>query len=58
MTHQELCAAEVTLNGNPAIISGHRLSFAKVTDLTTGLSAEWSWTAVRRIVANGGAFTT
>lgn len=45
----------VTLNGKPARVSGYRLDFARVTD-AAGLSAEWSWSAVERILAKGGAF--
>jgi hypothetical protein len=51
-----LIDARVTLNGNPARISGARLDFARVTDTVTGLSCEWAWETVERIVANGGAF--
>lgn len=56
MDRHALCAATVTLNGNPARISGARLPFARVTDMTTGLSAEWAWATVERIVAHDGAF--
>lgn len=46
-----------TLNGNRAKVSGAMNRFATVTDLTTGLSAEWSWETVGHIIANkGGAF--
>lgn len=45
-----------TLNGNPAVVSGYNLDFAKVTDLITGLSAEWAWPTVERILNNGGNF--
>jgi hypothetical protein len=51
-----LCEAKVTLNGKPAWISGARLRFAAVTDRKTGLSAEWAWPTVARIVARDGAF--
>lgn len=53
-----LCSAEVTLNGEPAAISGVRAPFAKVTSRVTGLSAEFAWTTVERIVAKGARFTT
>lgn len=53
---QTLCAAQVTLNGQPARVSGALRDFARVTDTRTGLSAEWSWAAVARVVAKGGAF--
>jgi hypothetical protein len=53
-----LCAAKVTLNGNPAKVSGVSEPFAHVTDLTTRLGAVWPWPAVARIVAKGGAFTS
>jgi hypothetical protein len=45
-----------TLNGHSARISGFSNRFATVTDRETGLSAEWSWEAVRIVLANGGAF--
>lgn len=51
-----LCVTPVTLNGNRARISGATRRFATVTDLTTRLSAEWSWDAVRRVVGSGGRF--
>ncbi len=51
-----LCAEKITLNGRPAKISGAGRPFARVTDSQTGLSAEWSWRAVARIVAKGGQF--
>lgn len=46
----------ITLNGNPAKVTGSEMAFAVIRDKTTGLYAEWSWEAVRRIVAKGGAF--
>ena len=52
----ELCQHKVTLDGVPAVIGGVSNRFAKVTQLPHGLSAEWSWEAVARIVANGGNF--
>lgn len=55
-TRHELCAKKVTLNGNPAVISGANNDFATVTDMTTHLSAEWAWETVERIVNNGGEF--
>lgn len=51
-----LCEAKVTLNGKRAKIMGARKQFATVAQFDTGLSAEWSWEAVARIVANGGNF--
>lgn len=51
-----LVAAKVTLNGVRAKIGGIRNQFATVTQFKTGLSAEWSWEAVERIVAKGGDF--
>lgn len=55
-TRQELCRAKVTLNGQAAKITGYANRFATVTDTATRLSAQWSWEAVERVVANGGAF--
>jgi hypothetical protein len=56
--HRSLVATvTVTLNGNRAAISGFNNYFATVTDLTNRLSAEWSWEAVRYVIANkAGAF--
>lgn len=48
--------ATVTLDGKRARISGIRNDYATVTDSTTGLSAEWAWVTVERIVRNGGHF--
>lgn len=54
---ESLCHARVTLNGQPARITGYGLDFAKVTDRATGLSAEWSWETVLHVVTNrNGAF--
>ena len=49
--------ATVTLNGNPATISGFQLDFARVS--SKGLSAEWSWSAVEHtITKHKGKFTS
>jgi hypothetical protein len=53
---RKLSHAMVTLNGNPAYITGVKNDFAKVVDMTTNLEAEWSWPAVKRVVENGGKF--
>ena len=53
---RELCGALVTLDGKPARISGAREPFATVTDLDSGLSAQWSWASAAGIVSRGGAF--
>lgn len=53
---QRLCAIAVTLNGNPARITGTVNDFATVTDTKSGLSAEWSWYTVARVVEAGGRF--
>lgn len=52
---RELCSAAVTLDGEPARITGAALPFAKVSTATNG-GYEWAWPTVARIVANGGAF--
>lgn len=52
----ELCAAEVTLDGQRAKISGARNDFATVSIVASGLSCEWSWQAAARIVTKGGDF--
>ena len=52
-----LCREHVTLNGQPARVSGVALSFARVTQIGSGLSAEWSWATVEHVVrTKGGAF--
>jgi hypothetical protein len=54
---QALCATSgVTLNGQPARITGAGLEYARVTEIRSGLSAEWPWHAVARVVARGGRF--
>ena len=58
MKREELIGREVTLNGEPAVISGRHLRFAMVRQIRTGLGAEWSWTAAARIVEEGGQFRT
>ncbi len=51
-----LCEADVTLDGLPARVCGARSRFATVRLTKSGLSAEWSWEAVARVVAKGGHF--
>lgn len=46
----------ITLNGKKAVLSGVRSQFAKVTQSSTGLSAEWSWEAAQRVIQKGGRF--
>jgi hypothetical protein len=53
---RELCAAEVTLNGKRARITGAKREFARVTVLPDGPGYEWAWETVARIVAAGGQF--
>lgn len=61
ITHEtrfELTQTEgVTLNGVPARITGARNDFATVTR-NDGLSAEWAWPTVARIVNRNKAFST
>lgn len=54
---QVLTAAAVTLNGEPAYVSGIHNEYASVTQ-HTGLSVEFAWPTVARIVAAGGHFTS
>lgn len=49
-------AKGVTLNGERAVIGGVRNSFATVTSLESGLSCEWAWETVERIVKRDGKF--
>ena len=54
---KEIMAQPVTLNGKPATVSGGMTKFAVIRQLGGGLSFEWSWSAVARIVKNkGGEF--
>jgi hypothetical protein len=49
----------VTLNGEPAAITGFRNDFAHIRQVKTGLGCEWSWPTVLHVVrTKGGAFTT
>jgi hypothetical protein len=59
MTYDEryaLCGGGVTLNGQPATVTGAQHAFAMVRDVRSGLGCEWAWETVARIRANGGAF--
>lgn len=55
---RELCAsAAATLDGAPAVISGWRLPFAKVTRRDgRGGYCEFSWATVALIMSNDGQF--
>lgn len=46
----------ITLNGKPAKIMGHRNRFATVAQLDGPLACEFSWQAVKRILDRGGVF--
>jgi hypothetical protein len=47
----------VTLNGNPALITGLSNDYLTVVTLTPDrLHHDWSWEAASRILAKGGAF--
>ena len=52
----ELCSAKVTLNGNRAVIGGASNQFATIHDLITGMSVEFAWPTVDRIVKRDGKF--
>ena len=53
---RELAAAEVTLNGEPATISGVLNDFATVWQIPNGMKAEFAWQTVEHIINNGGNF--
>jgi hypothetical protein len=54
---EAFASVNVTLNGEPAKICGFDNPFATVAQIPSGLSADWSWSAVGRIVDNhGGRF--
>lgn len=44
------------LDGKPAKITGRLLKFAIVSQLPDGLSAEFSWDAVKRIMERNAQF--
>ena len=46
----------VTLDGQPAGISGFKNNFATVFQLEGSLSLEFSWLTVSRVVSRGGKF--
>lgn len=52
----KLCTMPATLNGRKATVSGVRGPFAKVTQNSTGLSAEFAWETAARILTKGGRF--
>lgn len=51
-----LAAMPVTLDGEPAVISGVLCPFASVRQVRTGQGFDWNWDAVARVVAAGGDF--
>lgn len=52
-----LAANRVTLDGKDAVILGTDKPFAYVMQMRSGLMAEYSWEAVKRVVAGTKAFT-
>ena len=46
----------MTLNGERAKICGRKLDFPVVAQIDGKMEAEYSWEAVKRIVAGGGDF--
>jgi hypothetical protein len=54
---QALCARrDLTINSNPARISGARNDFATVTDMTTRMSCEWAWGSAFLVANTSKAF--
>jgi len=47
---QALTETRVTLDGKPAIILGAHRDFATIAQIPAGLSYEWNWDTVKRIV--------
>jgi len=47
---QSLTETRVTLDGKPAIILGARRDYATVAQIPDGLSYEWCWETVKRVV--------
>ncbi len=50
MTLAEMCATPVTLNGLPARVTRTGDGFAMITQVQSGLGAEWSWGTVRHVI--------
>ena len=50
------CAMPCTLDGVEAVIMGARNPFGTVSRRDNGLGADWSWQAIARVMAKGGAF--
>ena len=48
----ELLLEKVTLNDQPALISGIKNDFATVRQIDSGLGCEWAWATVDHIVRN------
>lgn len=46
----------VMLNGSPAILCGAKNEYATVRSLETGVTADFPWPAVSRVLARGGEF--
>lgn len=53
-----LCEATVSIDGYPARITGYMNDFAMVRARDNGISAEFAWETVARIVAKGGSFNS
>ena len=51
-------ATDCTLDGKPAVIAGALEPFATVAQLPHGMTVEYAWPTVARIVAAGAAFHT
>ena len=51
-----LAEMSCTLNGRPARIWDINDPFAKVEDKETGMSVEFAWPTVHRVLSNGGRF--
>ena len=50
-------AVGITLDGQPAVLAGARNTFGVVRLLSgKGGDVEFSWPAIERVLANGGAF--
>lgn len=55
---RDLVAVPVTLDGEPAVITGAQNEFATIATLRGGRAAPWSWPAAERVVQAGGHFRT
>jgi hypothetical protein len=54
---ERLASVSITLNGEPAFITGRQQRFPRIVQRATRLGCEFSWPAIANVIDNkGGAF--